>query len=482
MSIRTRLILTHISVILITLTIVAVGLIVILRTYQRDIQLARLGDAVVPLAFQARAMLQNDVPPKEIMMRLEQQATGVGNVIVINEKGLVLADAAYGLTNRNIGVAALQKPGAQRGFVWGVFQQNNLNRNLLYVAVASGQLNGQNVYVGLAARERGLLTVLGDIGMNLLVAGVITLIVSLVAALLLARSIARPITRLTQATEAIARGQYEHRVDTKGSDEIGRLAESFNSMAEQVQRSRQMEKDFVADVSHELKTPLTSIQGFSQAIVDGAVQDLASARRAAQTIFDEAGRMAALVADLLTLARLESKQMSLAQDQVNLTELLPGWIERLRPRANNCGETLSMEINPLPAIIGDAGKLEQVVVNLVENAIKYNRPEGTVTVVAKTQAIDNTGKNPLITRRRNASVPAQQWIRISVQDTGEGIAAEELPRLFNRFYRGDKARVAGGTGLGLSIAKEIVEAHGGTITVTSEVNRGSSFTINLPVR
>lgn len=483
MSIRTRLILTHISVILITLAIIAVGLIFILRTYQRDIQLARLADAVVPLAFQARAMLLNDVPPKEVMTRLQQQAGEIGDVIVLTDKGLVLADATYGLANRNIGVAALEKPSARRGVIWGVFQQKNLNRNLLYVAVMAGPYNGQNVYVGLAARERGLLTVLGDIGTNLLVAGIVTLIISLLAALLLARSIARPITRLTQATEAIAHGQYEHRVDTKGNDEIGRLAESFNSMAEQVQRSRQMEKDFVADVSHELKTPLTSIQGFSQAIVDGAVQDLEGARRAAQTIFDETARMAALVGDLLTLARLESKQMPLAQDRVNLTELLPRWVERLRPRANSCGETLSMLINPLPTITGDAGKLEQVVTNLVENAIKYNRPEGSVNVTAKaeTEDVETFRRNvsTKITRKKSA---AQQWIRIAVQDTGEGIAAEELPRLFNRFYRGDKARVAGGTGLGLSIAKEIVAAHGGTITVESKPGQGSTFTVNLPVQ
>jgi signal transduction histidine kinase len=482
MSLRTRLALTFVFVILLTLAIVAVSLAVILRAYQRDVQLARLGDAVVPLAFQARALLLNNVPPREVMTRLQQQTTGVGDLIIVTDKGLVLADAANGLTNRNISFTPLNKPGTPRGFIWGVHPQRNLNRTLLYVAVLAGQVSGQQVYVGLAAKEQPFFAVLDDIGASLLLAGAITLVVSLLAALWLARSIARPITRLTQATEALARGEYAHRVDARGRDEIGRLGASFNAMAEQMQRARQMEKDFVANVSHELKTPLTSIQGFSQAILDGTTYDLAGARRAAQTIFDEAGRMARLVGNLLTLARLESGQIALAQDRVDLGELLPRWIERCRARANIPAATIVAMVDALPPITGDAGQLEQVVTNLVENAIKYNRPGGTVTVTAKAEALESAGKSTLLARWSAGKTPTQRWIRIAVADTGEGIPADDLPRLFARFYRGDKARVAGGTGLGLAIAKEIVAAHGGAITVKSEPGHGSVFTIHLPVR
>ena len=482
MSLRTRLILTHVFVILLTLIIIALSLVVILRAYQRDIQLARLGDAVVPLAFQARAMFLNDVAPKEAMTRLQQQAGGVGDVIILTDKGLVLADAANGLTNRTINLAQLARPNVPRGFVWGVHQVKGANRALLYVAVAAGQVGGQAVYVGLTAKEAPFFAVLDEIGVSLLIAGAIALFVSLLVALLLTRSIARPITRLTQATEAIARGQYEHRVQVKGSDEIGRLAKSFNTMAEQVQRSRQMEKDFVANVSHELKTPLTSIQGFAQAILDGAVPDLEGARRAAQTIYDETARMARLVGDLLMLARLESGQIPMAQERIDLTELLPRWVDRLRPRADASGETIVTVIDSVPPITGDAGRLEQVVTNLVENALKYNRPGGSVTVTVKADLMESVGKSTLIARWKALKNPPPQWIRIAVADTGSGIPPQDLPRLFDRFYRGDKARAAGGTGLGLSIAKEIVAAHGGTITVKSEPGRGSTFTIHLPVR
>ncbi|CAG0947337.1 two-component system, OmpR family, sensor histidine kinase ResE [Anaerolineae bacterium] len=483
MSLRTRLVLTHVFIILLTLAILAVALAFILRDYQRQVQLSRLGDAVIPLAFQARAMAQNDVAPREILARLQPQAGDVGNVMVVTDKGLVLADAANGLTNRNIALTPLARTEAPKGFVWGAAQTRSNTRPLLYAAISVGQLKGQNVYIALAVQERPLFNVLDEIGASLFIAGSITLIVSLLVALLLARSIAGPLSRLTRATEAIARGQYDHRVQAKGSDEIGRLAASFNTMAEQVQRSRQMEKDFVANVSHELKTPLTSIQGFAQAILDGAVADIAGAQRAAQTIYDETARMARLVGDLLTLARLESGQIEIEHATIDLADVLPRWVERLQPRANAANAQLVTVVEPLPCIAGDAGKLEQVITNLVDNAIKYNRPGGAVTVTARTHApsVPSVIKSSVL-RRRTVIQPETHWVTIAIADTGFGIPQEDLPRLFERFYRGDKARVAGGTGLGLSIAKEIVAAHGGKITVQSETGQGTTFTVHLPAQ
>ncbi len=482
MSLRLRLILTHVSVILLTLCIISFSVILILRGYQREIQLARLGDALVPLAFQARAMLLNDVPPKETLARLEQQAGGVGRVMIITEKGLVLADAANGLTNRTV---RLNVTLPKRDYTWGeqqVKDKDGNSRTVLFAAVPAGQVGGQIVYIALAANARPIGTIFEDITPSLLLAGLVTLSISLLVALLLARSIAGPITALTQATDAFAGGRYDLRVRASGNDELGRLGASFNAMAAQVQQARQAEKDFLANVSHELKTPLTSIQGFSQAILDGAVQDLAGARRAAQTIFEETARMGRLVADLLTLARLETGEIPLAQDTLDLGQLLPHWVDRFQSRAQSSGQTLTTVVSPLPPVVGDAGRLEQVVCNLVDNAIKYNRAGGTVTVTARSEVVESATKSSISLRRRLAQAVGTRWVTISVADTGEGIPSQDLPRLFERFYRGDKARVAGGLGLGLSIAQEIIAAHHGRITVSSDVGRGSVFTIHLPVR
>jgi signal transduction histidine kinase len=479
MSLRTRLILALFFIILLTLAITTVSLVVILRQYQIDIQRARLGDAVVPLAFQARTMFQSGLTPREVLTRLDAQTGNVGRVMIINDKGLVLADAANGLTRETV---RINPPSSQRDYVWGERQVRVRagDYTLLFAAIPAGQSGGQNVYVALAQLESPFFRTLDEIGLSLLVAGLVTLLFSLLVALLLARSIAGPITRLTRATEAIAHGQYDHRVVASDADELGRLGQSFNTMAEQVQHSRQTEREFLANVSHELKTPLTSIQGFAQAILDGAVQDAEGVHRAAQTIFDETGRMARLVGELLTLARFESGQVPLAHETVDLKMLLPHWVERFQPRATALGESVLTLIDPVPPITGDVGRLEQVVNNLVENALKYNHPGGTVTVSAKRMEGIRAGKSMVLSRRR-LSEASKPWVTIAVSDTGSGIPKQDLPRLFDRFYRGDKARVAGGTGLGLSIANEIVRAHGGRIEVQSEFGKGSTFTVFLPM-
>ncbi len=474
MSLRTRLIFTYVLIILLTLVIAAVGLLFILQDFQDQVQIARLADAAIPLSVQARPLVQNIVPVQEIVTRLEAQAQGVGHVLLITERGVVLADAAFGLTGKNISPLPPRRPADRaRGFLRGEFVIKETGKRILYAAIGVGPIRNQPAFIALAANEPSFFAMLDDIGPSLLVAGALALVVALLFAILLARSIARPVAAMTRATQAMARGAPAERVALAGQDEIARLAQSFNAMAEQVQRARQMEKDFVANVSHELKTPLTSIQGFAQAILDGAVQDAAGVRRAAQTVFDESARMIRIVGDLLTLARLESGQMPMARAEINLRDALPRWVERFQPRAQALGATLVTIVDAVPPVAGDADRLEQVVSNLVDNALKYNRAGGSVTVRAQIET-------PSVIKKRGA-VDRVGWIAIAVADTGEGIPANDLPRLFDRFYRGDKARVAGGTGLGLAIAHEIIAAHGGKITVESETGKGSTFTMHLPM-
>lgn len=237
----------------------------------------------------------------------------------------------------------------------------------------------------------------------------------------------------------------------------------------EMNRLERVRRDFVANVSHELKTPIASIKGFVETLLDGAADDPADRRRFLDIIARQADRLASIIDDLLALSRIEQSEGTgdLPRQPVRLQDLLAAVVGDCQPRAADrsirleveCDEELSAEVNP-PLV-------EQAVINLVDNAIKYSEPGRAITILA--------GPAPDVG-------PESEGVLIRVRDEGCGIDAEHLPRLFERFYRVDKARSRklGGTGLGLSIVKHIVQAHGGTISVESEPGIGSTFTIHLP--
>jgi signal transduction histidine kinase len=229
-----------------------------------------------------------------------------------------------------------------------------------------------------------------------------------------------------------------------------------------MQAAQQAQRDFVANVSHELKTPLTSIQGFAQAIMDGTVEDQAGREHAASVIYEEADRLRRLAEDLLELARFDSGQLVLARERVNLRILLESLAERLSVRAAEAEIGLRVESAIASTIIGDGDRLAQVFTNLVDNAIKHSQPGGRVRLWCE---------------------QSPGWVSIHVDDHGEGIPPDELSRIFERFYQLDKARASAGqgAGLGLAIAREIVSSHGGRLTAQSELGQGSRFTVQLPV-
>jgi signal transduction histidine kinase len=298
-------------------------------------------------------------------------------------------------------------------------------------------------------------------------AGAIALALSVVVAALIAYSITRPLDRIAQAAEEVAAGNYDQVLDISDPVEVARLATSFTTMAHRVKTTLQSQQDLVANVSHELKTPLTSIQGFSQALLDGTASDQVARERAASIIHDEAGRMRRLVDDLLDLARLESGQTTFAREPVDVEELLRSTTDRFVPRAEQVGVSLTIEVAPsLPPVVGDADRLGQVFGNLLDNALKHAR------------GVSEKGKVVLQAERQEDKVIC------SVSDNGPGIPAEDLSRVFERFYQVDKARVRrkSGAGLGLSIAHEIVQAHGGQISAESVEELGTRFSVELPVQ
>src|SRR5699024_1554614 len=224
-----------------------------------------------------------------------------------------------------------------------------------------------------------------------------------------------------------------------------------------------MRKDFVANVSHELRTPITSIAGFAEALVEDSIDDEETRKKFLKIIYEEGKRLQLLIEDLLILSRLEQDEFQLHVSNVNISEVLEDVVPLIKQQAEQNEINFHVSIDKNPSIVADSQKLKQILINLLANAVSYTPTNGTVQL-----RIDE----------------AKDQLRIRVSDTGIGIDKEDIPRIFERFYRVDKARSrdTGGTGLGLAITKHIVEVHKGTIKVESELNKGTTFTVLLPKR
>jgi len=293
-------------------------------------------------------------------------------------------------------------------------------------------------------------------------AGLIALVLSLFVAFWLAHWISNPLQQIIRASRQMPAAS-SLKLSASGPREVQALTKAFNEMSTRVSTSQKSQRDFVANVSHELKTPLTSIQGFAQAILDGTAETIEERQQAATIIFNESGRMHKLVLDLLDLARLDAGTLELQRAPVDLAALLRAMAERFSLQARSAGVVIQIEANHLPVITGDGDRLAQVFTNLVDNALKFTPAGGRITLQAE---------------------KSDSYLQITVSDTGAGIPTEAVARIFDRFYQVDPARPGGekhGSGLGLAIVKEIVTAHGGTISARSEPGQGSVFTIRLPI-
>ncbi len=291
-------------------------------------------------------------------------------------------------------------------------------------------------------------------------AGAIALLLSLLLAFLMARWVADPLQRILAATRKVP--MQGVRSAERGPQEVRELSQAFNEMVMRVKSTQESQREFVANVSHELKTPLTSIQGFAQALLDGAAESPEVREQAAQVIYDESGRMHRLALDLLDLARFDAGIAEMEYVPIDLAALLQNTREKLALQASQKNITLTVFTNGDLEVWGDGDRLAQVFTNLVDNALKHTPDGGSVEVIA-----DDVG-----------------WEKhIEIKDTGEGIAPEALPHIFERFYQADPSRSRESehsSGLGLAIANEIVLAHGGKISVRSKVKEGTSFDLILP--
>ena len=293
-------------------------------------------------------------------------------------------------------------------------------------------------------------------------AGLLAFVLAILFAAWMGNWIVSPLKDIEAASRAVSTGEYRQ-IPPQGPDEVKTLAEAYNDMVDQVQSYQHSQRDFVANVSHELKTPLTSIQGFSQAIQDGTVQSGEALNKAAGIIRIEAERMYRLVVDLLDLASFDAGTVSLDRKALDLDRLLKNVVNQMIPLAVDAQIQLHLKADPLPTCVGDSDRLAQVFTNLVDNAIKHTPPGGFVTVSATSD---------------------EGFVNINFLDSGEGIPEEQLSRIFERFYKVDGSRKKDdkpGTGLGLAIAQQIVIAHEGTISVHSVLGEGSEFRVKIPV-
>ncbi len=479
MSLRTRLLFSYALVIITCIAIIFVALVILLRDVptQKRLTAGRLSLEAGAVARLLRTPLQNGATPDQLTRRLQNLSDRTASRILLidQQSGQVLGDTADALTGANL--FNLNRPQRFNNILSGEFDDGG--QHWLY---ATGSLlNTVGPLEVVAAMPYEPTTpfrdpVFVELLRPLLLAGLLALVVSIVLAIIVTRSVTKPMQHVAQAAQKIAAGDYNQSVPVEGPIEFKEVAVNFNQMAQQVRTTQQSQRDFLANVTHELKTPLTSIQGFAQAIRDGAAGEPEAMRKSAGIIYDEATRMNRLVMELLELARIESGQIVMRHEPVQIDLVLRGVIDRLALRAQSSDVHLQTEIAAdIPAMVGDGDRLAQVFNNLIDNALKHTPSGGKIVVTARSISGSSAVKR--------GTLRALEGVEITVADTGSGIPPEDLSRIFERFYQIDKSRTRskeGSLGLGLAIVEEIVTAHGGTIQAESIVGLGTKFVVWLP--
>ena len=377
---------------------------------------------------------------------------GMGNrLILADENGLVISDTQGEMTGEQLSPVEMEA-----------------GKEIMVDDVQVGTLivTPENIVNSLTPAGQYL----GDVNQAIISSAGIAAIIALILGAILFIQITSPLRKLQKAATSIASGDYQQRVEIKSHDELGQLGETFNLMAENLENSMTQRRHMVADVAHELRTPLTAIQGTLEAVKDG-VLPLDSEQ--VDALYSETMLLNRLVGDLKLLSLADAGQLTLDLHPTEPEPLLQQVVERARPLADQKNVRLEANIQPdLPVVWMDSDRITQVLNNLIGNALRYTPPGGLITI-----------------HTMHKSTP--DCLEISVSDTGIGISAEELPNIFERFYRVDKSRsrASGGSGLGLAIVKHLVEMHGGKVFAESPILQGENgqfygtrITFQIPVR
>ena len=518
-SLSSKLLLAFTAVILLTLAISAIGTLFLLRDQQQDAAEERVGRLAEPIAVTVALLERAGVEQAQIETTIQGYADSFDvRILTVDGEGNVRYDTESQLNGGVVDAFTTDRPVVERGnasFRMARFDAGDENLMLfaspresielstslldqiqafVYESAAANSAQSdelpplineafdqlleqlvEDVVSGsgspltiplstvrplVAVPEAEITSAWRDIIPQLSIAGGLALLVATIAAVLIARSVTGRLASVTHAAQEMAKGDYEQQLDPAGEDEIGRLANAFNEMAQQVNRSHRMMRDLLGNVSHELKTPLTSIQGFSQALEEGAISTEDEYKEAGRIINEEAERMRRLIEDLIELSRLESGQATVQREDVDVGDLLTGCAKRLGRQLASTDTKITLDMEKLPRLRGDGRRLEQVFTNLIGNAVRHAEDDSEITVRAEAL---NGG------------------IRVGVHNTGSYIPEEDLSRVFERFFQLDRNRSVSGSGLGLAIVNEVVQAHGGTIHAVSSQDEGTEFIVDLPL-
>ncbi|MGB8706427.1 MAG: HAMP domain-containing sensor histidine kinase [Dehalococcoidia bacterium] len=316
--------------------------------------------------------------------------------------------------------------------------------------------SGASLYMGDA--ERAFLDAVRN---SLWLAALVAILTGVALGFFFSRLISGPMRQLTLAARKVATGDFSQRVSTKTDDEIGEVSVAFNTMAEQLETKEKSRRQLLADIAHELRNPLSIIQGNLEAWLDGVITP---APDQVASVYDETVLLSRLITDLRDLSLAEAGQLKLYQNATELGEFIFAEITSVQNRCQEKQISIGAELpHGLPLVFIDKDRIRQVLHNLVDNALRYTTAGGTIEI--------------------GASYTKPGWVTVSVSDTGAGIARKDLPYVFDHFYKADRSRQRGhgGAGIGLAMVKRVVELHGGTVWVKSRKGKGTTFYFTLPV-
>lgn len=467
-SLQTKLLLALSAVIMLSLAVAGAVFVVQDRDNRRDQALSRVAGASPAIYQQALVAVFADQSPGEdesfvedLKMLADDQDV---RILIVTRDGEVLFDTEERLGGENVEIPSAEYRDFQRGFVSWDPPADFPEKNLTFISAPSRlTINGGREVpfrIVLAVRSNTIADAWRGVLPGLGLAAVVAIPVAALAAAGIARQVAQPVERLTEASSAMARGDFDQRVEINRDDEIGRLARSFSTMAERVgERDTQM-RELLANVSHDLKTPMTSITGYAQSLGDGTAgpEDVA---RIAGIIQEEAEHVNAMLADLLYLGEIDAGQTLMHRADAPLDDIVARCLRRIEPVAHARGIAIDgTGEGDITLHNVDAEKVERALTNVLANAAKFTPPGGRIEVAA---ARNGTGAV------------------VTVANTSDPIADEDLARLFDRFFRGDRARrTSSGSGLGLAITRELIELNDGTIAARNTDDGRVAFDIRLP--